>query len=190
MKELNGIPTVANPAEELWSVLVVYEDTATRARAMAMCDRLVKNFWTEVEFNFHWWRTDFLADPIMSRTALSDAGDADIVVFSSAPETRLSPLLLAWLRDWAAGRPAREGMLLDLTDATSLTSLVVQHKQSLLRDIATQAKLDYFSRIPSPLNGQSPNSWQDMKDRAHQVSTVLDDILTHLPPPTHHGLNE
>jgi hypothetical protein len=190
MKEINGNSTVATPTDELWSVLVIYEDTATRARAMAMCDRLVKNFWTEVEFNFHWWRTDFLADPIMSRSAMADAAEADIVIFSSAPEATFSPMLLTWFREWVAQRPAREGMLLDLTDAAALTSLNVQHKQTLLRDLAGKAQLDYFCRIPPPLSGEVPNSWQDLRDRTHHVSSLLDDILTRLPPPTHHGLNE
>ena len=190
MNELNGNAAAATQAEELWSVLVIYEDPVTRARAMAMCDRLVRNFWTEVEFKFHWWRADFLADPIMSRTALNDTADADIVIFSSAPEASLSPILRVWLEEWAAGRPAREGMLLDLTDAPDMASLGVQRKQTMLREIAAKARLDYFSRVPPRLGGDVPHSWRDLDARTHQVSTVLDDIITRLPPPTHYGLNE
>lgn len=176
--------------EETWSVLVLYEDTPTRDRAMAMCDRLVKNFWSDVQFDFHWWRTDFLVDPRMAQTAAADAREADIFIFSSSPETTLSPVFLQWFDGWNRERESREGMFLDLTDATAQSSLLVQQKQMRLREAAGRAHLEYFNRIPPPLNGLLVNSWQDVEARANQVTVVLDDILRRLPPPSHFGLNE
>ena len=48
------------------TVVIVYDDAATRARAMAACDCLIQQCWAEVEFDFQWWRADFLTDAMMA----------------------------------------------------------------------------------------------------------------------------
>ena len=190
MNETSDVVSTTKPGEETWSVVVLYEDKPTRDRAMVLCDRLVKNFWADVEFDFHWWRTDFLDDPRMAQTAAADAVTADIFLFSSSPESGLSPMLLNWFESWSGEREQREGMFLDLTDALAQASRIVQQKQARLRQIAGRAHLDYFNRLPPPFGGAMLNSRQNVEIRAKEVSSVLDDILHRLPPPTHFGLNE
>lgn len=175
---------------ERWSVVVLYEDKATRDQAMSLCDRLVKNFWTEVEFDFEWWRMDFLTDPQMGHTAAADAIRADIFVFSSSPKAELSPIFLQWVQSWGGRREGLEGMFLDLTEATAQASPMIQRKQNKLREIAAKAGLEYFNRVPPRLSEEFVNSWQSVETRANQVTAVLDDILHHVPPPTRFGLNE
>jgi hypothetical protein len=178
------------PATERWSVIVLYEDKATRDRAMSLCDRLVKNFWSEVEFDFEWWRMDFLNDPQMGHTAAADAIDADIFIFSSSPKTDVSPIFLQWVQSWSDKRVDREGMFLDLTHAPAQSNPLVQRKQMKLREVAAKANLAYFDRVPPRLSEEFVNSWQNVETRATQVTAVLDDILNRVPPPTHFGLNE
>jgi len=190
VSKMSSTALKAKPGEETWSVLVLYEDKPTRDRAMRLCDRLVTNFWADVEFDFHWWRTDFLDDPRMAEVAATAATTADIYIFSSAPESSLSPMLLKWFESWSGERVLRDGMFLDLTDASAQAGRMVQQKQVRLREIAARAHLDYFNRIPPPFSGEIPNSRQTLEVRAHEVSSVLDDILHRLPPPTHYGLNE
>lgn len=190
MNESSNVIPSATLDEETWSVVVLYEDTPTRDRAMILCHRLVKNFWSDVEFDFHWWRTDFLDDPRMARIAAADAIASDIFIFSSAQESSLSPAFLKWFENWSREREAREGLLLDLTDATAQPSQVVQQKQARLREIAERAHLDYCNRLPPRFDGAMLNSRQNVEARAHEISSVLEDILHRLPPPSHHGLNE
>ena len=171
-------------------MVVLYEDKLTRDRAMALCDRLVQRFWAEVEFSFHWWRTDFLTDPRMAQSADADAADADIFIFSPSPTTTLSPILLRWFDGWSPRRQSREGMFLDLTQAAALQYPIVQQKQACLRELAGNAGLEYFNRLPPSFGAGAPNSLQDVETRASQLTTVLDDILTRIPPPPHFGLNE
>lgn len=190
MNETSSIVLNAKPGEETWSVVVLYEDKSTRDRAMVLCDHLVKNFWSDVEFDFHWWRTDFLDDPRMAQTAATEASAADIFIFSSSPESSLSPMFCKWFEAWSGEREVREGMFLDLTDASAQTSRIVQQKQARLREIAGRAHLDYCNRIPPPLSRTMLNSQQNIEVCAHELSSVLDDILHRLPPPTHFGLNE
>ena len=42
-------------AKAAWSVVVVYEDAATRERAVSFCDQLVSRFWAKCEFDVSWW---------------------------------------------------------------------------------------------------------------------------------------
>lgn len=177
-------------AGETWSVVVLYEDKATRERAMTTCDHLVKQFWAEVEFDFHWWRTDFLVDPRLAQSAGFDARDANVIIFSSLPETELSPVVLHWFDQWGEQRADRDGLFLDLTYAAVPATPLISRKQSRLRDIASRARLDYVTRFPPQLGGTLPNSWQNAEARAAQVTSVLDEILHRVPPPSHFGLNE
>ena len=182
--------TIKNEATgETWSVVVLYEDKPTRDRAMATCDHLVRQFWTEVEFDFHWWRMDFLADPGMAQTAALDAREADIIIFSSA-EAEFSPVILRWFDQWPEQRGGREGILLDLTHAPPTSMQIIARKQIFLRQVANHAGLDYLTRLPLQIESTLPNSWQNAEARAGQVTTVLDEILNKLPPPPHFGLNE
>ena len=177
-------------AEETWSVVVLYEDQATRDRALAMCDHLVKHFWAEVEFDFLWWRTGFLADPLLAQTAAQDAREADVIIFSSVPEGEFPPAVLQWFEQWVDHRGDREGMLLGLTHTSTPAPTPDTQKQLRLREIANRARLDYLTHIPSQFGGALPNSWQNAEARAGQITSVLDEILNKLPPPPHFGLNE
>ena len=180
----------AHATAEAWFVVVLYQNKITRDRAMALCDRLVKNFWADVEFDFRWWRLDFLDDPRMAQIAAGDATTADIFILSSTPDTEISMPALKWFETWSAQRERREGLFLDLTDAASQNLATVQRRQALLRALASRANLDYWNRIPPPLSGSLLQSWPSVEARATEVTSVLNDILNRLPPPPHFGLNE
>lgn len=188
----NSIASVlkGSASGETWSVVVLYEDLTTRERALATCDRLVQRFWAEVEFDFHWWRTDFLADQFLGAAAMRDARDADIFIFSPASDTELAPAVLKWFDQWAEKRCDREGLLLDLTHLVFPPTPRSERKQFHLREIARRARLDYVPGNFLELDGTLPNSWQTAGARATQVTAVLDEILNRLPPPPHFGLNE
>ena len=174
--------------EELWSVVVLYEDAATRQRAMKVCDHLVQQFWAEVEFKFHWWRTDFLEDDTMAATAAADAGNADFIVVSSSAERELSPFVKNWFEAWIAQRQGREGALVDLTKTGAVSAAQTQHNKIFLRNVARRAAMDYLTKVPSVINGKLPDSVESVDLRAGQVTSVLDNIL-HQPPPPHLDLH-
>jgi hypothetical protein len=168
--------------EELWSVVVVYDDAQTRQRAMKVCDHLVQRFWSEVEFKFHWWRTDFLEDDTMATTAVGDAADADFIVVSSSAEHELSPFVKNWFDAWIARRQGREGAFVDLTETGAVSAVHSQHTKLFLRHVASRAAMDYLTKVPSAITGKLPDSVESAGLRAGQITSVLDDIL-HLPPP-------
>ena len=168
--------------KDTWSVVVVYEDIATRSRAMSVCDHLVKEFWSDVEFQFRWWRTDFLEDPGMAATATEEAVEADFVIFCASAEAEWAPAVRGWIERWAARRRGREGALVDLTEAGAAPSGGAHRKAGFLRDAARRAAMDYLTKAPGTIAGTLPESFETLALRATQITSVLDDILHHQPP--------
>jgi hypothetical protein len=175
--------SVTKEPEELWSVLVLYDDAETRQRAMKVCDHLVHQFWSEVEFTFHWWRTDFLEDDTMAATAAADAANADFIVANSSPERELSPFVRNWFDAWISQREGREGAFVDLTEAGAASAIRAQHKKNFLRNVAHRAGMDYLTKVPTAINSALPDSVESVDLRAGQITSVLDDILHQPPPP-------
>jgi hypothetical protein len=157
---------------------------------MAVCDHLVQQFWAEVEFKFHWWRTDFLQNSGMAATAAGNAADADFIIICTGADSELSPAVNAWFESWIGRRGGREGALIDLTEAGVALTGGAQHKQLQLRKAARRAMMDYLTTVPSAISGTLPDSFESAAFRAGQVTSVLDEILHPPPPPSHYGLNE
>lgn len=167
---------------ETWSVVVLYDDAPTRQRAMEVCSGLVQRFWEEVELEFHWWRSDFLADETMRATAIQDAITADFIVVSSRSEQELSPFVVKWFEDWIRQREGKEGAFVDLTKPEASSAGNVQRRQLHLRRLAHRAMMDYLTQADQIMDGPLPDSFESVEDRAARITSVMDRIL-HLPPP-------
>jgi len=182
---MNPTPPIPGPSEskETWLVVILYDDPATRQRAMEVCDHLAKRFWSEVDLKFHWWRTDFLEDAGMAATAAENSCNADFVLVSLLPETEMPPLIRRWFEGWVTGREGREGALIDLTASADAGSLAAHRNRLYLRELAHRAGMDYLAHVPAEYNRTLPDSFESASLRATQITTVLDGILQHSPPP-------
>jgi hypothetical protein len=169
--------------KETWVVVVLYDDTVTRQRAMEVCDLLARRFWSEVELKFHWWRTDFLEDPGMAATAADNSCNADFVVVCVVPDGDLPPVVTRWFEAWTPRREGREGALIDLITASGTSGLAAHRKKLFLREAAHRAGMDYLTSFPPALNRSLPDSCESAAQRATQMTAVLDGILHHSPPP-------
>ena len=170
-------------SKETWFVVVLYDDTATRQRAMEVCDHLAQRFWSEVDLKFHWWRTDFLEDAGMAATAADNSRDADFILVSILPDREIAPEVRSWFEAWINQRGGREGALIDLIAATEPSLLTAQRKRLFLREAAHRAGMDYLAHFPLEYNRSLPDSFESASLRATQITTVLDGILQHAPPP-------
>ncbi len=171
-------------SKETWSVSVLYEDTETREHAMSMCDHLMRQFWSDIEFDFNWWRFSFLEDAVLARQACNHAMDADIFIVAVQRESELSPNLLEWLERALALRGVREGAFIALLSGGGSDARQTSGKNDAsLRTLARRAGLDYFTEAPSVLPGGLPASLDSYSHRAEQHSSLMDDILRHTPPP-------
>lgn len=183
--EITGV----SPRKEACTVLVLYEDLATRQRGLAACDYLMRNFWAEVEFEFHWWRTDFLADASLAAVAAEKASEANLIFLCSAGTKQPSASLIAWFDSWIENRLAGEGLLVNLVTCEA----PAHHRQVgelFLREISRRADLDYLGTFPQTSTATSPASVMDAEFRASQMSVVLEGLLRESPPPPHFGIND
>ncbi len=170
------------------NVVVIYDDAATRARAMAACDCLIQQCWSEVEFDFQWWRTDFLQDAAMAELAAEQAVRADFVIVACDPEREVAPALREWFERWAPRREGRDGALLNLMGEVS-RSIAAWRNEQFLRAMARLAWLDYLTPAGAAQE-EFPGSFEDAQRRANLHSSILDDILNTGPRPPSFGLNE
>src|SRR5437773_12493802 len=89
---------------DLFSAVVLYEDLATRDRAMQICDRLVQKFWADVEFDFSWWRFDFLHDSALAGDAVRLAARLELILLPAYSGPALPPPARPWVQSSLAIR--------------------------------------------------------------------------------------
>jgi hypothetical protein len=164
---------------DLCTVVVIYDDNATRTRALAACDYLVGQFWENVELDFHWWRTDFLNDPYIARAAAHHAVAADFLIVCLKEPGGRPAALEAWFESWVGKRSNREGALIDLTAAT-VADRSSSTRRNFLRDVARVGMFDYLTAGPEETETNPP---------ATSVNAT-DDFFGNPRPPSHFGLND
>jgi hypothetical protein len=189
MNQSNPITDDFTP-KEACTVVVLYEDFLTRQRALAACDYLTRQFWSDIELTFHWWRADFLEDADLAAKAAEAAAAADFLIVALGPDTELSTTLKSWFASWTEQRSGEEGAFVDLTDVGSARIGLTMQREIELRQLARRARMDYLTTMPATLTGPLPASFEAAELRADQLSSVLDEILHHSPPPPHFGLND
>lgn len=163
---------------DVCNIVVLYEGDASRSRAMAACDYLVRQFWAEVELKFHWWRTDFLRDEQLAAVAAVNAVAADFLIISSESDREFSLELESWFESWLDRRLDREGALVDLLPG-ALSGRGPTAREQFLHEVSRRGKFDFLTAIPG--GTQEPT---------HPMSGLIDDRLEDSRPPSHFGLNE
>jgi len=181
--------TEVAPRNEACTVFVLYEDAATRQRGLAACDYLVQYFWTEVEFEFHWWRTDFLTDRSLAAAAAEKAAQANMIFLCSTVTQEPSATLKAWFDSWIGSRRAGEGMLMNLITSDAPRPHLPAGELFLL-DISRRADLDYLGTFPATSTGTLPTSPTDVEPWVNQLGSVSHGLLRELPRPPHFGIND
>ena len=179
-----------SPSAEALTVAVVYEDSATRDRAMSLCDHLVHRLWEDIDFEFSWWKCDYLSDAGIAADAAVAASHADMIIFSGDAHRELSPAVKTWTETWAARRENREGALVALIGTGNGPMQGTGSNHSYLRDVAQRAEMDYLTNLPDPLSEPVNGSVQGITQRAAPVNSVLDSFLQRVSPASHWGINE
>jgi hypothetical protein len=153
------ISAETNHHRTILSAIVIYEDLFTRDRAMAACDDLVREFWSNIHFNFDWWHVNFLEQDGFAEIAAFTAASADIVIFSGSADKELAVAAKRWFDRWPRHRHRREGSIVDLTETANSLNGAAELKKIYLRDIAGRAFMDYVTRpslaIPANLRASS-----------------------------------
>jgi len=175
--------------QEFCTVVVVYDDNATRARAMTACDYLVSQVWEDVELAFHWWRTDFLQDPYMAEAAAQHAVAADFLIICSREAGQISNTVENWLQSWIGRRENPEGAMIDLASMQS-PSHAIRHRQNLLQEFAKRGNFDYLTTVPQEPHGPEKILPNSTEDPSTTLNAAIQDVRGRSRPPSHYGLND
>jgi len=166
-----------------WSVVVVYEDSAARERAVNFCDQLVGRFWERLEFEVNWWPFTLLEQAESAAEAAERAARADLIIFSACSEGNFPSAINEWIEGWLDRRGDREGLLAALLEPAAASAGREGPKHHCLRKVAHRADMDYLTQVPQGISRTMPDSLDSFSSRAEQMSSVLDEILRHQPPP-------
>jgi len=176
----------ASNLKDTCNIVVLYDGNPARARAMTACDFLVKQFWENVELNFHWWRTDFLSDPGLATVAARDAVEADFLIVCSVNREQPTPALERWFESWLDLRGERLGALVDLTvSRAGQTFGLTETRQRFFREICQRGKFDYLTTL-----AEAGSEFTTPSPSPREMGGIIDDLQGDSRPPSHYGLNE
>ena len=174
---------------ETFAIVTVYEDTATRDRAIRICDHLETELGSEVGFNFSWWKFDYLGDPFLSAEAMAAATQSEMMVVSAHGGEKLPSAVEVWFEAWAAKRGGKPGALVALGMAEDpMTGLTPRHYY--LKNVAERVGMDYLHQAVVALPGAEYESIENVVRRAEQRTPFMEGILNRQHPMRHWGINE
>jgi len=159
-------------------VVVVYENSATRAEALRFCEHLDKDHRADSSFDIQWFSFASLTDDESASGAAATAANADLIVFSFTCEGDFPTEVKFWIERWLGKRTRREGALAGLaTDRPRNAVEVACLREIYLRHTAHRAGMDYLSQDNPTIGRVIPDSIDSFNERAGQMTSVLDQIL-------------
>jgi len=175
---------------DLFSAVVLYEDHATRGRAMDICDRLVHKFWADVEFDISWLRFDFLNDSTLAGDAVRLAARSELILLAAHAGRELPTAVRSWIESWLPVREPGFGVLVAMvgTEADRFRGMSPIHVY--LREAAQRASMDYLPQVIDGPLGTLETSIETITNRAEKVTSLLDGILHRPPTQLRWGINE
>lgn len=182
------IEQAGSQAGGVFSIVVAYEDTATRDQAIILCDHLVEQLWEDLEFEVNWLRFDYLADPRIAADAMAAAASADMVIFSARADAELRPAAKSWIDGWVIKRDNREGVLVSMIGGDPVREISPTHLY--LRGVAQQARMDYLSNVTDALSESVSGPIEALVHGAEKMLPAADRFLQQGSPPSRWGINE
>jgi hypothetical protein len=110
------------PQDTAIKALVIYDDLAIAAEAIAALQHATYHTDAAVQWNLRPWRIDMLKFLPAADEALSDGADAHLIVFAIRRTSRLPVWLIEWLEQWAALRHTPDAALAIIGDGNAKTS--------------------------------------------------------------------
>jgi hypothetical protein len=166
-------------------IVVVYENVAAREHALRSAPDLIETGLGESAQGIAWLSFTGLSEVVAAGEAANKAAAADLVVFAVSPGEDFPGDVKLWIETWVTKRSDREGAIVGLLAREATPGEIACLKEIYLRQVAHRAGMDYLSQIPSGLGKAIPDSLDSYRDRARQVTSVLDEILrSGLPPPS------
>jgi|WetSurMetagenome_2_1015567.scaffolds.fasta_scaffold245999_2 hypothetical protein len=161
--------------------LVLYEDAVAHDLAMAVCERVLAHFGTELAFAFSFWTFNDLANPASAHWAAQAVNRADIILFSLQGRDP-APVAVNWLDACSRARTKMEGALAVLITGPRNAGLVIEVLLSRMQFIAHRLRMDYLPLVPSAPDARPESATSPLP--------AMVDEFREKPGRDHWGLNE
>ena len=174
----------------LLNVLILYEDYGTGLRAKRSLDLLPDQLRANARLSTRLWRTQLLANPLLSEQAAREGAAADVIILSLHGQASLPSEVQTWLGSWLRHkqqRPYALGVLLDAEAVNHGNDHPILH---YLQPVAASARVDLFHGFSETPIAELDVAMDEINRRARQSSTLLDDMLRRTEPRSCWGLNE
>jgi hypothetical protein len=157
-------------------------------------NNLVELFWSEIDFEFTWWRFRYLADPKIAEAAAIAAAQADLLIFAAGGDSEPPSELVEWVDRWMSLRSGESGLLVPLVHPPTMETMEQSPLRHLLEKIAEDTGLECLAPEELANRPLLPGPVERLQRRATQVTGLLSNILKNTgqppAPPGHWGINE
>ena len=173
-----------------FDLVVAYEDTDTRNRALHLYDTVAQQLLDDYDFQCSWWKFEHLANETLRQQAADAAVDANMVILSIRAREDLSPTHKLWIEDWISRRSPGKAALVVMIAGTTDPERDAAPAIAYLRNAARKGRMDFFTHafeLPPPLRVVDLST-----PAGHQSVTtpILQGILQHRSPIPRWGINE
>lgn len=172
-----------------FDLVVAYEDTPTRNRALLLYDRLSEQLADDYDFQCTWWKFDHLCSHTLREQAADAAGAANMVIMSLRSGLMLPPMAKIWIDTWLSRKEIRKSALVGLIGERQQSDPATPPVVTYLERIARKAKMDFFVHRFEAAMQREEYSLDTITERARKVTPLMQGILDYRLPTPKWGLN-
>jgi hypothetical protein len=172
------------------SVVVAYEDTATRDRAISVCDGIFAQLGPQTDCEISWWRFSYLRDPALAAQAATAAAQAGLILFSTHAGAGLPQHVRDWIELWVARKSTQPSAL------AALIGMVGDAQQGLtpihyyLQSVANRAHMEFMPHAAIPLSVAYSGGGTIASNKDESPVQAREGLYEPEHPTSHWGLNE
>jgi hypothetical protein len=179
-----------------FDLVVLYEDTTTRNRALTLYDRLAQRLLDECDFRSSWWQISQLTNPAFREQASDAAALANMILLCFRAGGRLPDAVRSWLDSWLPRKSIthRSALVTLIAGAPPYTNQICP-VQIFLEKLARSANMDFFAHRFDESSAEKagpfgPLDQESLAQRAHLMTPLMQEILEQQTPLAHWGINE
>ncbi len=174
----------------LLNVMILYEDLGTGLRAKRSLDLLPDHLRANAKLSTKLWRLQLLSDPLLSEQAAREGAAADVIILSVHGRSALPVEVETWLGSWRRHKQPRAYALGVLLDAAEVSQGSENPVVSYMQQVASDAGVDLFYGFSEAPMSELDPAMEEINERAHRSSTVLQDMLKRTERHRFWGINE
>ena len=129
----------------IFSVVIIYEDSAAGKWAKHFYDRVIRELIDECDFSLELWGFQVLAVPEIGNSAAKAAAQADIVILSMHRKTQLSVQTRDWIERWSGLIGDDRSALVALLDQPGMSRSTAASTLDYLRKVADRKGISFYT---------------------------------------------